>query len=271
MSSTKIDSSNGEKKTYLVIHTLPFDLVSVRLLELLSTDDTFKFSGFSSSSNDGGLHLLLLVRGKSPGRLGGLLLVVTFLVTPLDVLRSGLLEMFLDVMESVLGDVSDSQVGVLLDTSRVGEGLSGEELDEGRLSGSIGTDDSDTGREGDGARDVDELRLLGSRVGVGTVGHLEDGTGLRSDSHEGSGGREGELDDRGGEGVVRLGGGVLFDEAKERFRGGVSFGGQRRRKSARMLTWRGFLGSKQAASFGNGQCWCRRHRGTHCRGRRSWK
>jgi len=36
----------------------------------------------------------------------------------------------LDVVESVLSDVSNTQVGMLLDLSRVGKGLSSKELDE---------------------------------------------------------------------------------------------------------------------------------------------
>ena len=48
--------------------------------------------------------------------------------------------MLLEMMESVLGDVSDSERGVLLDLTLLSDGLSGEELDEGRLSSSVGSD-----------------------------------------------------------------------------------------------------------------------------------
>lgn len=123
-----------------MVHSLPLDLVRVRLLELLTTDETLELAALARATDDGSVHLLLLVGGKGASRLGRLLLVVSVLVTPLDVLRRRLLEVLLDVVEGVLGDVGDAEVGVLLDASDVGEGLAGEELDEGRLSGSVGTD-----------------------------------------------------------------------------------------------------------------------------------
>jgi hypothetical protein len=233
-----VQTRKGDAETHLVVHVDPLDLVRVRLLQLLPSDDPLQLPRLSGTSDNGRLHLRLLVGGESPRGLGGLLLVVSILVSPLDVLHRRLLEVLLDVVEGVLGDVGDSEVGVLLNTSRVGEGLSGEELDEGRLSGSVGSDDTDSGREGDGARDVVELGLLGSGVRVGAVGHLEDGTGLRSDTHEGAGRGEGELDDGGGEGVVGLGGGVLLDEAEdERSQYGRIEERQRRGTHAARLPW----------------------------------
>lgn len=75
--------------------------------------------------------------------------------------------------------------------------------------------DTDTGRKRDGAGSVGQLRLLGSRVSEGAVGHLEDGTSSRSNTHEGTGRRESELDDIVGEGVVGFAGRVLLDESGE--------------------------------------------------------
>lgn len=59
------------------------------------------------------------------------------------------------------------------------------------------------------------MRLLSSRVGEGAVGHLENGTSSRSNTHEGTGRRESELDDIVGEGVVGFTGRVLLDESGE--------------------------------------------------------
>jgi hypothetical protein len=190
-------------------------LVSVGLLELLATDDALEETGGAVLANNGGLEKLDLLGGEGARSLGRLLFVDSVLVTPLDVLHGGLLEVLLDVVEGVLGDVGDTEVGVLLDLSRVRESFSGEELDEGRLSGSVGSDDSDTRRERDGAGDVLELGLLGTRVGEGAAGHLEDGAGLGANTHERTGRGEGELDDRVGEGVVGLSGGPLLDKLGE--------------------------------------------------------
>lgn len=147
-----------------MIHTLPLDFVSVRLLELLSTNDSFQLSRFSSLSDDRDVHLLLLLGRESSSSFGGLLLVVSILVSPLNVLRGGLLEMFFDVVEGVLGDVSDSQIRVLLDSSAVRERLSSEKFDKSRLSSSVGTDcmtrqTSVMSREGRASRRTHRYRL----------------------------------------------------------------------------------------------------------------
>lgn len=91
-----------------MVHTLPFDFVSVRFLELLSTDYSLQLSRFSSLSDDRDVHLLLLLGRESSSSLRGLLLVVSILVSPLNVLRGGLLKMLFDVMEGVLSDIGDS-------------------------------------------------------------------------------------------------------------------------------------------------------------------
>lgn len=119
---------------------MPLDLVVVRLLELLTTDDVFEESSSSVLSGDGSLEEFLLFIGESSVSLESLFLIYTFLVTPLNVLNGRLLHVLFDVVESVLSDVGDTQVGVLLDLSRIGEGLSSKELDESRLSSSVGSD-----------------------------------------------------------------------------------------------------------------------------------
>ena len=66
--------------------------------------------------------------------------------------------MIIDVVESVLGDVTDDQVGVLPDlTSLVGFHVTDEELDEGGFTGTVRTQDGNTGREGDLEGNVIEL------------------------------------------------------------------------------------------------------------------
>lgn len=123
-----------------MVEALELDLVLVRLLLLLATDDALELARLARLADNGRLVDLLLVLGQGAGRLGGLLLVVAVLVAPLDVLRRRLLEVLLDVVERVLGDVRNTEVGVLLDAARVRERLAGEELDERRLSGTVGSD-----------------------------------------------------------------------------------------------------------------------------------
>ena len=72
--------------------------------------------------------------------------------------------MLLDVVESMLGHVGHSQVGVLPHSALWGLQLSGEQLDHGRLAGSVGSNDSHAGVEGDS--DADALKDLAGCVGV---------------------------------------------------------------------------------------------------------
>jgi hypothetical protein len=71
---------------------------------------------------------LLLLRGEGHGDLNKTLLVLTRLVTPSDVLVGGLVQMVLDVMESVLGDVCDTCLRVLPDISLLGHKFSSQDL-----------------------------------------------------------------------------------------------------------------------------------------------
>ena len=93
--------------------------------------------------------------------------------------------MVVDVVEGVLGDVADDQVGVLPDlTALVGLGVTDEELDERRLSGTVGTEDGDTGGERNLEGDVVEL-LDGLRgVLEADLAHLEEGLLLGLDTFE---------------------------------------------------------------------------------------
>ncbi len=72
--------------------------------------------------------------------------------------------MLLDVVESVLGHIGHTQVGVLPHCALWGLQLSGEQLDHGGLAGSVGSNDSHAGVEGDS--DADALEHLAGCVGV---------------------------------------------------------------------------------------------------------
>jgi hypothetical protein len=156
--------------------TLEGGLVLERLLELLAVDDLV--DGTLDTLDDDGstlLHLALLLLGELASSLVELLNILTSLVTLEHVLEGSKVEVVVDVVESVLGNVSDDQVGVLPDlTTLVGLGLTDEELDEGRLSGSVGTENGDTGGEGDLEGDVVELGNGGGGVLETDVTHLHE-------------------------------------------------------------------------------------------------
>ena len=155
---------------------LPLDLVRVRLLELLTTDDLLDEALLARLGDDRDEELCLLLGRELARRLVRLLLVDALLVAPHDVLDGRLLDVLLDVVEGVLGDVGNAQVGVLLDAAGVRESLAGEELDEGRLARTVGTDcaqgepsvsgkESERGREEGGdaptpTRDESEMATL---------------------------------------------------------------------------------------------------------------
>eukprot|EP00050_Salpingoeca_kvevrii_P005674 m.285049 g.285049 ORF g.285049 m.285049 type:complete len:376 (-) comp11283_c0_seq1:2481-3608(-) len=120
---------------------LPLDLVLV--LSLLAGAATAR------EALDNLLDLLdvaLLVHHLNDDRLGALgslllgdghrglaetLLVLTTVVTPADVLVGAAGQVLLNVVEGVLGDIGDAEVGVLPDLTRGGLKLTGEELNQG--------------------------------------------------------------------------------------------------------------------------------------------
>ncbi|EPE08095.1 hypothetical protein F503_00878 [Ophiostoma piceae UAMH 11346] len=102
--------------------------------------------------------------------------------------------MHLDVLQSVLLDVADTQVGVLLDLADGGNDFTGQQLDQGRLAGTVGADDGDTRRQSQLARRVRQRRRGSARnTGRGEL----------------------ELDHAIGQGVVALGLGVVRHERGE--------------------------------------------------------
>ena len=98
------------------------------------------------------------------------------------------------MVEGVLRDVTDDQVGVLPGlTALVGLHVADEELDERRLAGTVGTEDGDTGGERDLEGDVVELLDSLSGVLEADLAHLEQRLLLGLDTLEERGVRELEL------------------------------------------------------------------------------
>lgn len=142
------------------------DFVFVRLLQLLPGDDLIDQAFLAFNDDESAvLHLLGLLLADLAGCLAELFQIFTSLVTPKHVLEGSLVEMVIDVVEGVLSDVTDDQVGVLPDlTALVGLHITDEQLDEGRLAGTVGPENSDTGGKRDLESDV--VKLLNGLRGV---------------------------------------------------------------------------------------------------------
>lgn len=175
---------SGHPRVMLVVEVSPLDLVLECLLELLTTEDHLHLPLLAGLTGDLDLHLCLVLVGECTGGLFQHLSVVAILVTPLNVRDWGLFEMLIQMVEGVLRDVTNTKGWVLVDFAFLGEGLSGEELDEGRFTGTIGAEDTDTTAESESTGDVLEGWAGSSRVGEGTVAQLHDGTCVGPDSHE---------------------------------------------------------------------------------------
>jgi hypothetical protein len=119
------------------------------LLQFLSGNDLLNEPLLTIDNDKGSiLHLLLLLFGDLAGGLAHFLEIFTSLVTPEHIFEGSLVKMVIDVMESVLSDVTNDQVRVLPDfTTLVLLHLTDEELDECRLAGTVRSKDGNTRRK----------------------------------------------------------------------------------------------------------------------------
>lgn len=186
-------------------------LVLVGVLELstgVDTDDT----ALSALNLEDLVHRVLISLGDDlVGTIHGLT-ILTRLETPLDVLGRSAVEVIIDVSESVLLNVGDTDVLVLVDLTGGGNELTSEDVDEGGLASTVGADDGNTRSERALESDVGDLGLAGTRVLERHLSGTENGLGLGLDTLEETGLRERELDLGGTELIVRLGSGVALDE-----------------------------------------------------------
>mmetsp|Transcript_9766 Transcript_9766/g.16099 ORF Transcript_9766/g.16099 Transcript_9766/m.16099 type:complete len:648 (+) Transcript_9766:596-2539(+) len=191
----------------------PLDLVLEGLTVLTAgenaVDDALLLEGLAilglDVDLDGLLHLGGLLVRDLDGLLAESLLVLTTLVTPLDVLVGGLVKVLLDVVEGVLSDVGELTVGVLEDSTLARLKFTSKELDHGGLTGTVSTNTGNARGHGDTNIDVLKLGLLAAGVGEGDVSHGHDGTTLGLDTIQRT--RLGELEGKLGSGqvVVSLG------------------------------------------------------------------
>ncbi|CAG9977931.1 unnamed protein product [Clonostachys byssicola] len=189
-------------------------LVLVRVLELSTGVDANDTTG-GTLDLENLVHGLLIGLGDDlVGTVHGLT-VLTGLETPLDVLGGGAVQVIVNVGESVLLDVGDTDVLVLVDLTLSRDELTGKNVDQSTLTGTVGTNDGNTGTERALEGDVGDLGLGGTGVLEGHLGGTENGLGLGLDTLEETGLREGELDLGGTELVVGSSGRNTLDELSQ--------------------------------------------------------
>lgn len=186
-------------------------LVLVAVLELTTSVDTNDTTELALDLVDLVHGLLILVGDDLVGTVHGLT-VLTGLETPLDVLGGSGVEVVINVSESVLLDVGDTDVLVLVDVTSGGDQLTGQDVDQGRFTSTVGTDDGNTGAQGDLEGDVGELGLGGAGVLEGHVVDTDDGLGLGLDTLKETGLGELELELGGTQLVVGASRGDTLDE-----------------------------------------------------------
>ena len=193
----------------------PLDFVLEALLPLLPAHEVLDApAALAVAKVDELVHLELVFGRQNARLLHQYLAVVAVGVPPLEILVGRLLHMHLDVLERMLLNVPDAQIGVLLDLANLRYGFAGEKLDERGFAGAVGADDGGAGGEGEGACHVLEGGFARAWVGIGTVGHADDGARIGLHAGEDAGRWEFELDLGGGEGVVRFAFGFLLNESR---------------------------------------------------------
>ena len=189
-------------------------LVLVGVLELSTGVDANDTAGSTLDLEDLVHGLLISLGDDLVGTIHGLAILAS-LETPLDILGGSLVQVVINVGESVLLDVGDTDVLVLVDLTLGRDELTSEDVDEGGLAGTVGANDGNTGAERALEGDVGNLGLLGTGVLEGHLGGTEDGLGLGLDTLKETGLGEGELHLGFSKLVVGLGGRVAGNEGLE--------------------------------------------------------
>jgi len=104
--------------------------------------------------------------------------------------------------ESVLLDVRDTDVLVVVDLTRSRDKLTGQDVDKSRLAGTVWTNDGNTGSKRALERNVGDLWLRGTLVLEAHVGRTKNGLGLGLDTLKETGLGEPEFQVGGAELVV---------------------------------------------------------------------
>mmetsp|Transcript_25501 Transcript_25501/g.30949 ORF Transcript_25501/g.30949 Transcript_25501/m.30949 type:complete len:419 (+) Transcript_25501:213-1469(+) len=166
---------------FVLLHLLVLPPLASQLLHnFLQLDDVTLRVGTVHKDRLPALLLLFLSEGEVGLHQG--LLVVTVLVTPLDVLVGGLVKMVLNVCEGVLGNVSNTDVRVLPDNTVLGLELTNQELDHGGLTSTVDTNACNARGQRDLDSDARDGGLGVARVGEGAARHLHEGLTLGLDT-----------------------------------------------------------------------------------------
>jgi len=120
--------------------------------------------------------------------------------------------MVIDMGERVLLDVRDTDILVVVDLTLGWDKLTSQDVDEGRLASTVGTNDGDTRTERALEGNVGNLGLAGTIVLEAHVRGTENGLGLGLDTLKETGLGEAELHLGGAQLVVRLGRRHTLDE-----------------------------------------------------------
>jgi hypothetical protein len=102
------------------------------------------------------------------------------------VLNRSLGQVLIDMVESVLSNVTDSKSRVLADGTLLGDLFTSQELDQSGFTSTVRTDDTDSGRERQGSSNALERRSGSTGVGESDAVQLHDGSSVGSDTHQGS-------------------------------------------------------------------------------------
>jgi len=118
----------------------------------------------------------------------------------------------INVGESVLLDVGDTDVLVLVDLTTSGDELTAKNVDQGRLSSTVGANDGNTRAQRALKADFLDLGLGSTGVLERHLGSTQDGLGLGLDTLKETGLGEAELHLRGTKLIVGLGRRNTLDE-----------------------------------------------------------
>mmetsp|Transcript_5904 Transcript_5904/g.10834 ORF Transcript_5904/g.10834 Transcript_5904/m.10834 type:complete len:714 (+) Transcript_5904:2173-4314(+) len=204
-----------QENVVAVVFALPLDLVLVVLLHLLTGHQSLDHA-LLALELDGLLHQSLLFLGQLQSGLHDGLTILVTREPPLHVQIWGLVQMVLNVVERVLGNVGETHVRVLLHSSFAWNQLTTEQLNHGRLTCTVGTHDSDTGHQRH--EDGHVRQNLTSRVGISepNTAHLQQRLGLGLDTLQETRIREPELQLGAGlQLIVLLGLRVQLDEGRQ--------------------------------------------------------
>ncbi|KAM3086346.1 hypothetical protein ACMFMG_012162 [Clarireedia jacksonii] len=186
-------------------------LVLVGVLELTTGVDTNDTTLGTFDLVDLVHCLLILVGDDLVGSVHSLT-ILTSLETPLNVFGWGLLQVVIDMGESVLLDVGDTDVLVGVNITDSWDEFTSEDVDQSRFTGTVRTNDGNTGTKRTLEGDVGNLWLGGTWVLESHLVDTNDSLGLGLDTLKETWLGELELDLRSTKLVVGLGLWALLDE-----------------------------------------------------------